>query len=142
MLAVPQLKPWRTRGVSNHQAFMGNWPIIIYTFLALSAQWMSSPSGKWERGVSPRFHVVVFVFGVPKSRELGNRGSPRFPTPMVESFSADPLPAIESYLTESHLEFCQTSTTGLLCESKWNAFRWLGWWWLCWWSSSRVVNWF
>ena len=27
-----------------------------------------------------------------KSREMGGRGSPRFPTPMVESFSADHLP--------------------------------------------------
>ena len=34
-------------------------------------------------------------------------------TPMVESLSADFLPAIESYCTESHLEFCQTSTTEL-----------------------------
>ena len=32
-----------------------------------------------------------------KSRELGDRGSPGFPTPRVESFSADLLPAIESY---------------------------------------------
>ena len=27
-------------------AFMGNWQIILYTFVALSTQWMSSPSGK------------------------------------------------------------------------------------------------
>ena len=39
-----------------------------------------------------------------KSRELGGRGSPRFPTAMVESFSADPLPAIRSYWPETHLE--------------------------------------
>ena len=39
-----------------------------------------------------------------KSRELGDRRSPRVPTPMVESFSADFLPAIKSYWAESHLE--------------------------------------
>ena len=58
-----------------------------------------------------------------KSRELGGQGSPRFPTPMVESFSADLLPAIECYWTESHLKFCQTSTTKLLCETMSCAFR-------------------
>ena len=49
-----------------------------------------------------------------KSKELGGRGSTRFPTPMAESFSADFLQAIESYWTESHLQFCQSSTTELL----------------------------
>ena len=40
-----------------------------------------------------------------KSKVLGGRGSTRFPTPIVESFSADFFPAIESYWTEYHLEF-------------------------------------
>ena len=39
-----------------------------------------------------------------KSKELGGSRSARFPTPMVESFVADLLPAIKSYWTESHLE--------------------------------------
>ena len=39
-----------------------------------------------------------------KSRELGGRGSPRFPTAMMESFSTDLLPGIKSYWAESHLE--------------------------------------
>ena len=39
-----------------------------------------------------------------KSRELISRASPRFSTPMVESSSADLLPAIKSYWAESHLE--------------------------------------
>ena len=39
-----------------------------------------------------------------KSRELAGKGSPRFPTPMMESFSADLLPTIKSYWGESHLE--------------------------------------
>ena len=43
-------------------------------------------------------------------------------SPMVESFSAD-LPDIASYWTESHLEFHQTSTTELPCESMWSIFR-------------------
>ena len=39
-----------------------------------------------------------------KSRELRGRGSPGFPTPMIESFSAELLPAIKGYWVESHLE--------------------------------------
>ena len=58
-----------------------------------------------------------------KSKELGGRRSTRFPTSTVESFSADFLPAIESHWTESHLEFCQTSTTELFCENMWSVLR-------------------
>ena len=93
------------REASHHPVFMGNRPTIIHTFLALSTQWMSSPSRKWGHGVS--------------------LDSPRFLTPMVESFSADLLIAIESYWTEPHLEFCQTPMTKLLSESMWSTFRWL-----------------
>ena len=39
-----------------------------------------------------------------KSRKLGGNGSSRFSTPMVESFSADLLPAIKSCWAELHLE--------------------------------------
>ena len=39
-----------------------------------------------------------------ESREMGGRGSVRLPTPMVESFSADLLPAIKSYWAESPFE--------------------------------------
>ena len=42
VLAMLQLKPWSVRGASYHPAFVGNWPTIIYTFLALSTHWMSS----------------------------------------------------------------------------------------------------
>ena len=41
-----------------------------------------------------------------KSREMGDRESLRLPTPMVESFSADLLPAIKCYWTESPFELC------------------------------------
>ena len=33
--------------------------------------------------------------------------------------------SIESYLTESHVEFRQRLTTELLCENMWSVFRWL-----------------
>ena len=39
-----------------------------------------------------------------KSRELGGKGSSRFPTPTMESFSADLLPAIKGYWAELNLE--------------------------------------
>ena len=92
--------------VSYASAFVRNRLTIIRTFLALSTHcyWMSSPSRKWERGVNPRFPLVVFVSVWWKSRKLGGRGSPRFPTAMVERFSADLLPAIKSYWPETHLE--------------------------------------
>ena len=41
-----------------------------------------------------------------KSREIMGRGSPRFPTPIKESFSADLLPATKSYWTGWPLELC------------------------------------
>ena len=45
-----------------------------------------------------------------KSRELGGRGSLKFPciTPTVESFSSDVHRAIISYWARQHLESCQT----------------------------------
>ena len=39
-----------------------------------------------------------------ESREMEGMGSPRLPTTIVESFSADLLPAIKSYWTESPFE--------------------------------------
>ena len=41
-----------------------------------------------------------------ESREMGSSGSPRLPTTMVESFSADLPPAIKRYWTESSFELC------------------------------------
>ena len=64
-----------------------------------------------------------------ESRELGvgeRQGCSRLSTPMAESFFTDFLSAIENYWMKSHFEFCRTSMTELLCESMWNAFRWLG----------------
>ena len=45
---------------------------------------------------------------------------------MVESFSANLLPALKSYWTESHLVFCQTQTTELFYESMWSTLRLIG----------------
>ena len=97
-----RLKLWSARGESHHPIFVGNWPTIIRTFSALSIHyhWMSSPSRKWECGVSPRFES-----GVNQENYLIGRVSPRFTTPMVENSSADLLPAIKTYRSELHLEF-------------------------------------
>ena len=45
-------------------AFMGSCSTISHTFFALSTKLLSSPSRRWGRWVSPRFHLVIFVFGV------------------------------------------------------------------------------
>ena len=63
-----RLKPWSAMGASHHSAFMSSWLTTIHTTLASSTQWMSSPSRKWERGFSLRYHLVVFVFGVNQER--------------------------------------------------------------------------
>ena len=118
--AMRQLKPWSARGASHHPLI---WATIIHTFFSLI-----HPVHEFS------FKEMSIMWGQPKisscclcvwckSKELGGRGSTRFPTLIVESFSADFLPAIENYWTESHLEFCQTSTTELLCENMRNVFR-------------------
>ena len=57
------------KGASHHPAFMGKWLTIIHMFLALSTHWMSSPSKKRGRVISPRFHLVVlWILLWPKSR--------------------------------------------------------------------------
>ena len=85
-----------------------------------------------------------------KSRELGGRGSPRFSTSMMESFSTDLLPAIKSYWAESHIASAKSgSTSGVShrpayypLESMWSVFKMIELMiWLCWWSSSGVVSW-
>ena len=53
--------------------------------------------------LAPRYFCVWC-----KSRELGGRGSPRFPsvTPVAEGFSSDLLQAVISYWADPHLESC------------------------------------
>ena len=67
-LVVYKQKKWisgnpkfrRVRGASHHPTFIGNCPTISHT----SSRWMSSPSRKSRRRVSPRFPLTVFVSGV------------------------------------------------------------------------------
>ena len=59
-----RLKSRSVRRASYYPAFMGNSPTISHTFLVLSTQWISSFQRKGGRGVSPRFHLIAFVFGV------------------------------------------------------------------------------
>ena len=44
ILFITSAKIPEREGASHHPAFMGNCPAISHTFLALSTQWMSSPS--------------------------------------------------------------------------------------------------
>ena len=64
------------REASHHLKFMGNWPTIIHTFLALSTQWISFPSRKWGRGVSLWFHLVAFVLRVNQESCAGESKIP------------------------------------------------------------------
>ena len=181
VVAMLRLKPWSRRGESHHLAFVGSWP-TIHTFLTLSTYSLDEFSFKEMRtwGQSKISSCCLCVWC--KSRELRGRESSRFPTPIVEIFSADltsykkllgrvtfeiiyiasakswsgrgashqpafmdscltishtrlvclpsrwvsPGCSLKSYWTELHMEFCQTSTTELFCESMWSVFRWLG----------------
>ena len=49
--------------------------ILLTRFLALSTQYMSSPSRKQGCVVSPRFHLVIFVFGVNQKKAGGVQDS-------------------------------------------------------------------
>ena len=44
VLFIASAKIPERRGTSHHPAFMGNCSTISHTFLALSKQWVSSPS--------------------------------------------------------------------------------------------------
>ena len=88
MCLLLPLKSRSTRGASHHPAFIGNYLTISHTFLTLSTQWVSSsPSRKWRREVSPRFHLIAFrgrVLAIPTqlvsspSREWRHGVSSRF----------------------------------------------------------------
>ena len=91
-----QLKTWRARGTSYHRLI---WATIIHKLFSLI------------HAVDEfSFKVMSVMCGQPKisscclcvwceSNKLGCRGSTRFPTSMVESFSVYFLPAKESYWT-------------------------------------------
>ena len=48
VLPMLRLKLWSTKEKSHHPAFVGNWPTILRTFLALftHCHWINSPSRK------------------------------------------------------------------------------------------------
>ena len=122
LLGVPamlQLKLWSAMGESHHPLI---WATIIHTFFSLIHpvdEFSFKEMRMWGQPKTSSCCLCVWC----KSKELGGRGSTRFPTSIVESFSADILAAIESYWKESHLKFCQTSTAELLSENMWNVFR-------------------
>ena len=56
---IASVKTLEHKGSNSPSRFYRQLPNMSHTFLALSTQWMSSPSRKWRRGVSPRFHLTV-----------------------------------------------------------------------------------
>ena len=94
--AMLQLKLWSARRASHHPLI---WATIIHTFFSLI-----HPVHEFS------FKEMSIMWGQPKisscclcvwckSKELGGSPSTRFPTSMVESFSADFVSAVESYWT-------------------------------------------
>ena len=91
--AMRQLKSWSARGVSHHTLI---WATIIHTFFNLIHpvdEFSFKEMHMWGKPKTSSCFLCVWC----KSKELGGRGSTRSPTSMVESFSVDFLPAIESY---------------------------------------------
>ena len=106
VLAVPRLKLWIARGenliASGFSGQLANYYLHVFSLihpLLLDEFSFKEMRTQDQPKISPCCLCVWC-----KSRELGGRGSPRFPTPVVESFSGDLLPAIKSYWAESHLE--------------------------------------
>ena len=58
------LKSRRAIGAFYHSAFTGSCLTISHTFFVLSINLMGFSSRKRRRVVSPRFHLLIFVFGV------------------------------------------------------------------------------
>ena len=58
------LKLQRAMGTFYHSAFTGSCLPISHTFFVLSISLMGFPSRKPRRVVSPRFQLLIFVFGV------------------------------------------------------------------------------
>ena len=65
------LKCWCVRETSYQPDFMGNCPTVSQSFLALSTQWMNSPSREWRSEISPRFIVLSLVWIKRLSRRGG-----------------------------------------------------------------------
>ena len=74
MMCIASAKLLEQEGASHHPVFLGNCPTIGHTFLALSTQWMSFPSRKWRRGVSPRYCLILLCLVGELPPVWGKRG--------------------------------------------------------------------
>ena len=82
------LKSCSVRGPFHLPTFMGSCPTISHTFFVLSTKWMRSRSRKWGRGISPRFHILVFAWCESGKLGRGRRSSRFFcVTPVVKTSS-------------------------------------------------------
>ena len=99
MVAMLWLKTWSVKGASNHSAFFGKWPTVISLTHPMNKLSFKEMMMWGQSNISS--HCICDWC---ESRKMGGMGTPRLPTPMVESFSADLLPAIKSYWTESPFE--------------------------------------
>ena len=96
-----RLKTWRARGTSNHSASMGKWPKVI-SLIHPEDELSFKEMRMW--GQSKILSCCICDWC--ESREIEGMGSTRLTTTIVESFSADLLPAIKSYWTESPFILC------------------------------------
>ena len=93
VLAMLGLKTWSMREASNHSAFMGKWSTVI-SLIHPKDELSFNKMRMWGQS-------KISSCDWCESSEMGGRGCPRLPTPMVERFSEDLFPAIQSYWTES-----------------------------------------
>ena len=88
-----QLKICSVRGASTHSAFMEKWSTVI-SLIHSQDELSFKEMRMWGQTKISSCDSI----------KMEGRGSPRLPTQMVESFTADLLPAIKSYWTESPFE--------------------------------------
>ena len=95
-----QLKPWSVRRASDHpSSFYGqlaDYYSHAFTLFHLVDEFFFKEMKRWGQSNTSS----CCIYGWRKSREIGVRGSPRSPTPIMENFSADLLPATKGYWTE------------------------------------------
>ena len=94
-----QLKTWGAKAASNHSAFTGKWLTVI-SFIHLEDELSFKGMRIWGQSKISSCCICDWC----KSRRMKGRGSPRLPTPVVESFSGNLFPVIKSYCTESPFE--------------------------------------
>ena len=76
---------------------------------------------KWDLSKISSCYLCVWC----NSKELIDRVSPRFPTPVVENSSADLLPPIKRYWAESHLQSTLWLNPGARLEHLTNLRPWI-----------------